>query len=131
MLGLEPLDDGLFDSSLDARRRGQHRLDRLGIDRKFGIDAQPLFPRHFLGAFEELLEVGAVKLAHDELHAIRGAEPEVGLADGGEVALKADATVLDPGLGVPEFLDLALDNRFESKRRCGDEFNLFHDVLNS
>ena len=131
VLGLEPLDDGLLNGPLDTRSGSQHRLDRLGIDREFGVDAQPLFPRHLLGSFEELLEVGAVKLAHDELHAVGGAEPKVGFADRGEVALKPDATILDSGLSVPEFLDLALDDCFESKRRRGDEFYLFHDVLNS
>ena len=129
VLRLQAFNDGLLDGALNARSGGQHRLDRLGIDWKQGIDGQPLFPRHLLGAFEELFEVGTVKLPDDQLDAFGGSQPQVCLADRRQVALEPDAAIFDFGVGVSELLDFAFDNCFESERRSGDEFYLLHVFL--
>ena len=98
VLPLHGLDNSLARDPLDVRGAEKLGLDRIGLRHKeIGVDRKDLVPRQRLNSFKKLIKSGRVKLAHDELDTLRGAQEHVGPGRSEGLSFKEDPSIFNTG----------------------------------
>ena len=95
VFGPQPLRHGLFDDALAGGHRVERAVQTVAADGELPVPGDEALPGQGADAFKERVEVLRLEFAHEDLHPLAGAQPEIGLRRG----LPAAGEENTPGLG--------------------------------
>ncbi|OPZ70978.1 MAG: hypothetical protein BWY80_01411 [Firmicutes bacterium ADurb.Bin456] len=110
----------LFNNGLAVRHTVQLGFDGFSFNGKGGVFRQPVRPGQGFGLLKELLEAAGREFPHLDQHPVRGAQPEIGPADGGLVPGEGDPGVFHHHIPVTKFFHFPRHHSLQAEGCRGD-----------